>query len=89
MPLIEDPLKVTEPVFAPLQSVRLATALTAGKGLTVMLNVCAVPEQLLAVGITETVAVMGEAELFEAVNEAMLPLPLAPSPIEVVLLVQL
>lgn len=58
-----------------------------------MVNVVAVPEQveppLVKVGVTVIVATTGAVPLFTAVNEAMSPVPLAASPIEGVLLVQL
>lgn len=58
-----------------------------------MVNVVAVPEQvvppLVYVGVTVIVAVTGAVPLFTAVNEAMLPVPLAARPIEALLLVQL
>jgi hypothetical protein len=44
--------------------------------------------QVLAVGVTLTVAVTGAVPLLVAVKLAMLPLPLAPRPTEVVLFVQ-
>ncbi len=40
-------------------------------------------------GVTVIVAVTGDVPVFTAANEAMLPLPLAASPIDGVLLVQL
>ena len=41
------------------------------------------PGQPLAVGVTVTVAVTGLAVLFVPVNDGVLPVPLAASPIEV------
>ena len=46
------------------------------------------PSQPLAEGVTVTVAVTGALEMLVAVNAAILPVPLAAKPIEVVLLVQ-
>jgi len=54
---------------------------TVGVGLTVMVYCCVVPVQLLAEGLTETVAVTGFGVVFTAVKDAILPVPLAASPI--------
>jgi hypothetical protein len=68
-----------------------ATALNVGviNGFTVKVKVCGVPVQPLFVGVTVTVATTGAAPAFVAVKEAILPVPPAAKPIEVVLLVQL
>jgi hypothetical protein len=47
------------------------------------------PVQLLADGVTTIVAVTGALVVLVAVNAAMLPVPLAARPLDVVLLVQL
>ena len=60
-----------------------------GVGFTVIVKFCGVPVQPFKVGVTVMVAVTGEAVAFVAVNTAMFPVPLAPSPIDVVLFVQL
>ena len=60
-----------------------------GVGFTVMVKFCEVPVQPLNVGVTVMVAVTGEAVAFVAVNDPMLPVPLAPKPMDVVLFVQL
>ena len=60
----------------------------AGFAFTVMVNCCDGPGQLFAVGVTVTVAVTFDAPAFRPVKDAILPEPLAPRPIEVVLLVQ-
>ena len=52
-----------------------------------MVNVLAVPVQPLADGVTVIVAVMGALVLLVAVNDAILPVPFAARPIEVVLFV--
>ena len=66
--------------------------LSAGVGLTVIVNVCGVPEQLCPplenVGVTVTVAVIGAVPLLVAVNAGSGPLPLATRPIAVLLFVQ-
>ncbi len=83
------PEKVTAAVVAPLQTVWSAAAATVGVGFTVMVNVSAAPEQLFAVGVTMIVAVAAVVPVFVAVNEPMLPVPVADSPIEVFEFVQL
>ena len=55
-------------------------------GLTEIENVCGVPGQPFAVGVTVMVAVTGAAVELIAVNDVMLPVPLAARPIEGVLL---
>jgi hypothetical protein len=64
-------------------------ALNVGVGLTVTVNVWAVPVQPLAEGVTVTVATTGFVVAFSATNGAMLPEPLAPSPMVGRLFVQL
>ena len=59
----------------------MATGLTVGAGLTVIVKVRGAPTQLLAVGVTVIVAITGTAPALVAVNEGMLPVPLAASPI--------
>ena len=61
---------------------------SAGVGLTVIVCVIAVPGHKFAVGITVIVAVTGALVVFIAVNAGILVLPVAPKPIEVVLLDQ-
>src|SRR5262245_54448601 len=63
--------------------------LNAGSGFTVIVNDCGVPVQPLLTGVTVIVAVTGEVPLLVALNDAMLPLPLAARPIDVLLFVQL
>ena len=61
-------------------------------GLTVMVKVLVGPAQLISplviVGVTTMVATMGEEPVFTAMNEAILPEPVAARPIDGVLLVQ-
>ena len=52
-----------------------------GEGFTVMIYVEAMPVQVLAVGVTVMVAVIGLLPLSVAVKAAMLPTPLAAKPI--------
>ena len=54
-----------------------------------IVNICAAPEQVLADGVTVTVAVFIALVMFVAVNEAMSPEPLAARPIVASLFVQL
>jgi hypothetical protein len=71
----------------------LATAFTVAVGLTVMVNVIDVPLQftppLLNTGVTIIVAVTADVPVFTAVNDGILPVPLAANPMDVVLFVQL
>lgn len=53
-----------------------------------MVYVEGVPTQLLAVGVTVMVAIMGAVDVLVPVNPAIFPDPVAPSPILVVLLFQ-
>ena len=53
-----------------------------------IVNVDSVPVQPFAVGVTLIVAVIGEAVALVAVNEGILPEPLAARPIDVLLFVQ-
>jgi hypothetical protein len=62
--------------------------LTVGVGLTVIVNVAGVPVHPFAVGVTVTVAAIGDVIAFVAVNEGILPEPLAARPIAVLLFVQ-
>ena len=61
----------------------------SGSGLTVILNVVDEPVQLFALGVTMIVATCVVVPLLVAVNEAMVPVPLAARPMLVLLLVQL
>ena len=67
----------------------MATGLTVGAGLTVIVNVMGVPTQPLADGVTVIVAITGAVPALVAVNEAILPLPAAARPMDGVVLVQL
>lgn len=88
-----DPVKLTAAVVDPLQTNWSAGWLTLAVGFTVMVNVVAVPEQLMPplvnVGVTVIVAVTGVLPVLIAINDGMALAPLAPRPIEVLLLVQL
>jgi hypothetical protein len=60
-----------------------------GVGLTVIVKVWAVPEHPFAIGVTVSVATTAVVVALVAVNEPILPVPLAASPIDGVLFVQL
>ena len=70
-------------------------AVADGVGFIVIIKVFGVPEQvgvaeieLVNFGVTVIVAVMGAVPVFTPVNDGILPVPLAPNPIAVLLLVQ-
>lgn len=83
------PVKFTAVVVAFAHKLWSAGSVTVGIGFTVMVNVCAVPVHPASVGVTVIVATTGVVPALVAVKDAMLPLPLAASPIDGVLLVQL
>ena len=71
-------------IVAPLQYELFAGTVTVGVGFTVIVNVDGGPGQLAGeglVGVTVIVAVTGDDVTFVAVNEAILPVPLAAKPI--------
>ena len=57
--------------------------------MTVKVNCCELPVQLLAIGVTVSKAVDGTLEIYVAVKEEMLPLPLDANPMASLLLIQL
>ena len=75
-----------------MQSVWLETEFTVGIGFTVMVKVVGVPVQvtpaLVNRGIAVMLAVTGAVVALVAVNDPILPVPLAASPIVVLSLVQ-
>jgi len=75
--------KVVPVILFPLQTVIPDGTLTTGKGFTVMVYVETTPGQLLAEGVTVTVAVTGLKPVLEAVKAGILPVPPAASPMEV------
>ena len=85
-------LKIILAVEAPLHKTWLATVFTVAVGFTVIVNVVGVPMQLtpalVKVGVTVTVAVTGEVPVFVPAKAAILPVPLAAKPIDVLLFVQ-
>lgn len=83
------PLMVIAAVDAPWQSVWLAIAFTLGVGFTVIVKLTGVPPQPVDVGVTVMVAVIGAVVVLVATKLGILPVPLAASPMAVLLLVQL
>jgi len=79
---------VTAVVEAPLHNIWGFTDATVGVGFTMMLNVSGEPVQVLAEGVTVTVAVITVAPALMAVNAAMFPVPVPANPMEGVALVQ-
>jgi len=75
-----DPLNVIADVVTPLQAATLLTVFTEGLGFTIILKDAGSPTHELAVGDTAIVAVSGMLLLFTALNEFILPLPLAARP---------
>ena len=85
---LTGPVKVTAAAVAPLQYEILEMGSTEGVGFTVIVNETGLPGQVLAVGVTVTVETTGEVPLLCPVKEAIVPVPLLPSPIVVLLLLQ-
>ncbi len=83
------PVKFTAIVDDPPHSDWLEGVTTDGTGSTVILKLRGVPAQPLAEGVTVTVEVTTTDEVFVAMKEAILPEPLAPSPMPELLFVQL
>ena len=71
----------------------MVIAFTCAVGFTVIVKLRGVPVHvtlpLVYAGVTVIVAVTGDVPVLTAPKEAILPVPLAPSPIEVLLFVQL
>ncbi len=74
------PVKGIVPLAMPLHFTRLVIELTFGRGFTVILNVLDKPVQLLAEGVTVTVAIIGVKLVFIAVNDGTELLPEAAIP---------
>ena len=83
------PVKLTAAVAAPAHKVWLVTGSTVGIGVTVIVKVTGVPGQPFATGVTVMVPLIGVVPALVPVNEAILPVPEAPRPMAVLLLVQL
>ena len=90
---VTGPEKLITGVEAPLHTVRFGTVFTVGTGLTVIVNVLGVPVQvtpaLVKVGVTVMVATAAVEPVLVAINDGIFPVPLAASPIDVLLFVQL
>jgi len=69
--------------------VGVSVLVNTGVGFTVIVNVPVAPVQPLYTGVIVIVAVTGLVPVFKAVNDAMLPVPLADKPIVGVSLIQL
>jgi hypothetical protein len=83
------PVRTIVAVEPPLQTACVAgVAMAFGVGLIVIVAVIGVPGQLLAVGVIVIVAVIGVEPVFTAVNDGILPLPLAANPMVGSLFVQ-
>lgn len=82
------PVKVTAVVLLSLHSNWLAMAFTVGVGLTVMVNVMAVPTHPAKLGVTVMVPVMAAPPALVGVKVGKLPEPLAARPMAVLLFVQ-
>ena len=84
--------KVTTGVAPLLQTTKSAGSFTCAVGFTVMIKFSEEPTQdtppLVKVGVTVTVAVTGDVPPFNAVNDAILPVPLAASPMAGLLFTQ-
>ncbi len=87
------PVKLMADTLSSAQTTLFVTLFTVGAGLTVNVNVMGVPVQVLPPleywGVTVMVATTGAVPVFLAEKEGMLPVPEAPRPILVLLLVQL
>lgn len=87
------PVKLTAAVGDPLQTNWSAGWFTLAVGFIVMVNVIAVPVQLIPafvnVGVTVMVAVTGVLPVLMAINDGMVLVPPAPKPMDGLLFVQL
>ena len=77
--------RLTDPTAIPLQIERLGgTGLISGEGFTVIVKASEGPGQLFSVGVMVMVEVIVAVVKLLAVKAGMLPVPFAPSPIDVV-----
>lgn len=81
--LLSVPVKATALVVAPLHNDWLVGWAMDGTGLTVIENIFDGPLQPAALGVTVMPATAMYAPLLDAVNEGILPVPLAGRPIMV------
>ncbi len=84
---VTGPLKLMAAVGLLWQTTWLFTVSTAGAGFTVMVYPDAIPAQPLAVGVIIICATIGPGPGLVAVKPGMLPVPEAPRPMPVLLLV--
>jgi len=93
VPPVVGLVKFTAVVFALLHTTWFGTAVTVAVGLTVIVNVEGVPTHVTAPlvyeGVTVIVAVTGAVVALVATKDAILPVPEAARPMDVVLFVQL
>jgi hypothetical protein len=90
LPPVAGLLNAMAAVDDPLQSTWLATVFTVATGFTVIVNVIGNPVQPFGdVGVTVMVAVIALVKLFAVTKDGILPVPLAPNPIEGLLFTQL
>ena len=82
-------VKLITAVGDPLHNTWPATGFTTGAGLTVMVKLMGEPTQPFAVGVTVMVAPSGPLVALVVTNGSISPVPLAASPMAVLLLVQL
>ena len=92
VPIVFVVAKVIAAVATELQTTWFTGCVTCPVGLTVIVNVFVVPEQLLPpfvkIGVTTIVATIGAVVVLTAVNEGISPVPDPAKPIDVALLVQ-
>ena len=83
------PVKIRAVDAAPLHTGWFATVFTEGVGLTMILKLLLAPVQLLALGVTVTIAVSGITVVLTAVKDAILLVPVDARPMADRLLLQL
>jgi hypothetical protein len=84
-----DEVKITGIIFPPLQIDCETTESNIGIGLITILKLMVFPLQLLDIGVTVKIVDIGTERLLEGVKDGILPIPVAGSPIEGLLLFQL
>lgn len=84
-----EEVKITGIVFPPLQIDCVTTESNIGIGLITMLKVIVLPLQLFDKGVTVIMVDIGTERLLEGVKDGILPIPVAGSPMEGLLLFQI
>ena len=79
---VTGPAGATAATVPPLHTTLSAIASTVGVGLTVIVKFLAGPVQLFAEGVTVIVAITGAFVVLVAINDAILPTPVAANPID-------